>query len=235
MPHKGHACVLMNLLVSLHTIEFSFALGGLRGWAKSRIAAAALSEMSVPHDCDHSGAPSRDHPADSSSSAVLFSEPSTLDGSMRVEVLQKHDGWRELCLVGMKRQIIHGSVRLQPDGKLDARAAVPEYVKSQVAMAIAGMEIAVGGRRVPRHRVLVLGLGAGMAPSLLSSHLGRSSVVAVELDGSVCRAAVEWLGLDSSRTHVVQANALEWVQHRARSANGADAFDAVLIDIFDER
>lgn len=210
------------------------ATKGLRGWATARVhAVKSAANSAAPLDSDE-GSTASWKGSYRSEAKLIFSAPSTMDPTMTVEVRERAGGWRTLSLVGTRRNIMHGMCRMQPDGSLDASAAVPEYIKSQAALALAGMEMGARPRRTPSQRVLVLGLGAALLPSLLTHHLPRAAVTAVELDATVVEAATSHLGLDASRVRVVTEDALSWVKRMA-NAEHEDTFDAILIDIFDAR
>ena len=220
------------------------AIKGLRGWAAARMRAVQLAaNTAAPLDSDYGskGLGALDGSEGSwkgsgSKATLIFSAPSTMDPAMMVEVRERAGGWRTLSLVGPRRHIMHGMCRMLPDGSLDPSAALPEYIRSQAALALAGMEMGASPRRAPAHRVLVLGLGAALLPSLLAYHLPRCALTALELDATVVQAAKSHLGLDTSRVRVITEDALTWIGRMAAEHKDArQTFDAVLIDIFDAR
>lgn len=220
------------------------AIKGLRGWAAARMRAVQLAaNTAAPLDSDYGskGLGALDGSEGSwkgsgSKATLIFSAPSTMDPAMVVEVRERAGGWRTLSLVGPRQHIMHGMCRMLPDGSLDPSAALPEYIRSQAALALAGMEMGASPRRAPAHRVLVLGLGAALLPSLLAYHLPRCALTALELDATVVQAAKSHLGLDTSRVRVITEDALTWIGRMAAEHKDArQIFDAVLIDIFDAR
>ena len=162
---------------------------------------------------------------------------------MQVEVRQRADGWRTMLLVGgdTRRQIMHGVAKMDQDGRLEPRAMPTEYLKTMAAVALSALErAALLDPTTPTAdppRLLFLGLGAGALPKLLAHHLPGAHIVAIECDGAVCDAAEAHMGLDRQRIHVERADALHWVHERAATAapDGTGQFDAIFVDIFDER
>lgn len=208
----------------------------LRKWAANRVQQSARADDSsagCPADepCHRAMLASWASAGPNSAATTLCSIPSTLDPSMRLEIRERANGWRAMHLVGGRRDIMNGVVQM--DGECVVPTAVTnEYLKSMAALALAALE-----RREPKENepvcCLFLGLGAGMLPRLLAHHLPKgSSIAAVERDDAACNAAINYLGLDESLVTVERADALRWVDDRQ---GNAELFDAVFIDIFDER
>ena len=163
-------------------------------------------------------------------SKVVFSAPSQLAEDMRVEVVERAEGWRTLNLVGAKLNIMHGMSRMAGrDGDTDDSAMPTEYLKSLAALALAGLE---GGGAETSPACLFLGLGAGSLPRFIDAHVRGASCLALELDGSVVDAARSHLGLDRSGVAVIVEDGVEWVKAQAQAPT-PPSFDAVFIDIFD--
>jgi hypothetical protein len=161
---------------------------------------------------------------------VVFSAPSQLADDMRVEVIERAEGWRTLNLVGTKLNIMHGMARMAgPDGGTDDAAMPIEYHKSLVALALAGLE---DGGAVSSPACLFIGLGAGSLPRFIDTHVPGATCVALELDGAVVEAARSHLGLDRSGVAVIVEDGVEWVKAQAQTP-APPSFDAVFIDIFD--
>lgn len=163
---------------------------------------------------------------------VIFSAPSQLADDMRVEVVERAQGWRTLNLAGTKRNIMHGLAKILPDGGADGSAMPTEYLKSLAALALAGLECDDGAVTSPK--CLFLGLGAGSLPRFIDTHVPGAVCVALELDNAVCEAAQLHLGLRHTNVTVIVDDGVEWVATQARSAT-PPRFDAIFIDIFDSQ
>jgi len=90
--------------------------------------------------------------------------------------------------------------------------------------AIAAPALLLTGRRRPR--VLVLGLGGGSAARIVRAILPDASIVGVELDRDVVRAAREHFGLDALDLELHVADALEFLRGERRR------YDLILEDVF---
>ena len=248
-------------------VTLSLALLNLRGWALSRQASAARAREGLTLDspADHAMRASWKASGRDGAGAELFSQPSQLDYRMQVVVRERLDRWRTLSLIGQRREILHGMVRMDDASCSTAAGCLPaEYLKSLASVTFAslalvaqkdarasdacGNEGAANGaahRRGPR--LLFLGLGAGALPSYVSQLLPDASLTAVDLDGTVAMAACEWLGLGGGADgaiEVVVADAAAWVVERAAEAaddavasvaGSVGGYDAILIDVFDSR
>lgn len=75
--------------------------------------------------------------------------------------------------------------------------------------------------------VLVLGLGAGTIPSLITKRFGPVPIVGVERDPEVVALGRAHFGLDLPNLEVVVGDAFEYVANCSRS------FDLVIVDLYD--
>lgn len=167
----------------------------------------------------------------------IFSHPSSVDSSTLVEVHAHPAGWRSLVYVS-DRVGVQSVVKFDAETGLAQPTAIGnEYLKTMAAIALSTR---LGE---PLRRILMLGMGAGSLPSLLSCCCPEATTIdCVELDASVADAACGPLGLDTSRITVHVDDALAWLSRRAElareeSAVGATApchsYDVICVDIFD--
>lgn len=207
------------------------ATSALRRWARERVQQARRADSRPPLDgpTDQAYLASWRQSAGGHASATrLFSEASEMDDGMNVEVHQRKEGWRTLSLVGPRRSIMHGVVKTDElTGSVEPSAVPTEYIKSQVALALAGLEPSVvasesgasakGGDHVPSRplRFLFLGGGAFVSPRLVRAHVPTAELTAIELDDTVVRAANACLGLQECACNTIVADAVSWVAERA--------------------
>ena len=175
-------------------------------------------------------------------SRLLFSTPSCLDEDATVEIRERQGtGWCTVGIVGgTTKSIYHGNYKLSDEGTIDPRALTHEYMRSMASVFFAAQEFqrchkdSVGGVE-ERHSndlsFLHLGYGAGSLPRFMHHSVRAKGVscrsVAVELDAGVVKAAEEFnLGDD---IELVVDDALAYCQA------SEDVFDAIFVDVFDER
>ena len=150
---------------------------------------------------------------------------------MRIEVRELSHGWRTLHLLGARRDIINGVVKVEspPDNKPTPAYLLTEYLMAMTAVGLAAIEARGSASESPR--CLFLGLGGGALPAFMAHHVPDASLVAVEIDEATCEAATYHMGLDGTSCTIVCADGLEWI----KALGDDEVFDAVFVDIFDER
>jgi len=115
----------------------------------------------------------------------------------------------------------HG-LELRVDGTL--ASALGESDARPVWAALAAPVLLLPEAR--RRRLLVLGLGGGVAARFLRSLAPRAQIVGVEKSAEVARAAREHFGLDQLGVELVVDDALDFLERETR------LFDFVVEDVF---
>ena len=156
----------------------------------------------------------------------IYSRPSEVSSDTLVEVHAHAAGWRSLVFISDKVGIQSVVKFDDKTGMADPMAIANDYLKTMVAVTAAARA------DEPLERLLVLGMGAGSLPSLLSRCCPEALTIdAVELDGTVAEAACGPMGLDTRRVAVHVDDALVWLGRRAQGEPAR--YDVIFIDIFD--
>lgn len=156
----------------------------------------------------------------------IFSQPSTVSANTLVEVHAHPASWRSLVFIS-DRVGIQSVVKFDDEtGMAEPMAIASDYLKTMVAVAVSARA------NEQLERMLVLGMGAGSLPSLLSRCCPEAVAIdAVELDGTVAEAACGPMGLDTRRVTVHVDDALAWLSRRAQEET--TTYDLIFVDIFD--
>lgn len=114
--------------------------------------------------------------------------------------------------------------RLEIDGTFASWYAPGATVTGSVWVALAAPILLLPPAR--RRSVLILGLGGGSAARIARALAPRATIVGVERDADVVRAARCWFDLDDLGIEVIQGDALAYLGRARRQ------FDVVIEDIF---
>lgn len=175
-------------------------------------------------------------------SRLLFSTPSSLDEDATVEIRERQvTGWCTAGIVGgATKSIYHGNYKLSDEGVVDPRALTHEYMRSMASVFFAAHEFQRGHRDSAEEveeghskylSFLHLGFGGGSLPRYMNHSVRARGAncrnVAVEIDTGVVKAAEEY-NLDDGM-ELVAGDALAYCR------SSEEVFDAIFVDVFDER